>query len=130
MFLDTQGRVLLHHRKDNGTWGIPGGAMEIGECFEETAAREALEEVGLTCHTLQFFCVYSGPELYYRYPNGDEVYNVGVTYLCRDFSGDICVDPTEGTEAAFFAIDALPSNISLPIKPVLDDLVRRHRELL
>lgn len=49
VFLDNSGRILLHHRIDNDSWGLPGGAMEIGESFEETAIREANEEVGLIC---------------------------------------------------------------------------------
>ncbi len=125
-----QGRVLLHHRTENDTWGLPGGVTEPGESLEETAAREVREEVGLTCHKLTLFGVYSGPELYYRYPNGDEAYNVSVSYLCRDFSGEIAVDPVEGKAAAFFAIDDLPSDISPPVRPIIEDVVRRWGEIL
>lgn len=35
---------MLQKRKDNGYWGYPGGSMELGESFEETARREALEQ--------------------------------------------------------------------------------------
>ncbi|MBC7083782.1 MAG: NUDIX domain-containing protein [Firmicutes bacterium] len=31
---------MLLRRKDNGCWGLPGGAMELGESLEETARRE------------------------------------------------------------------------------------------
>jgi 8-oxo-dGTP pyrophosphatase MutT (NUDIX family) len=33
-------RLLLNLRSDTLAWGIPGGAMELGETFEETASRE------------------------------------------------------------------------------------------
>ena len=128
--LDARGEFLLHHRTDNDTWGLPGGALELGERLEECAAREVREEVGLTCHSLELFGVYSGPELYYRYPNGNEVHNVTAVYLCRDFSGEIVVDPVEGTEAAFFAVEEIPSEISPPIRPVIEDFVRRHEEVV
>jgi 8-oxo-dGTP pyrophosphatase MutT (NUDIX family) len=121
ILVDGHGRVLLHHRIDNDAWGLPGGVTELGETLEDTAVREVREEVGLTCHTLTLFGVYSGPELYYRYPNGDEVHNVSVSYLCRDFSGEIEVDPAEGKAAAFFAIDDLPSEISPPVRPIIAD---------
>ena len=129
ILLDGDGRVLLHHRTDNDTWSLPGGAAELGERLEETAVREVHEEVGLTCRTLRLFGVYSGPELYYRYPNGDEVHNVSVSYLCRDFSREIEVDPTEGKAAAFFGIDEFPSDISPPVRPIIEDLRCRWQHL-
>jgi len=130
LILDDQGRLLLHHRTDNDMWSIPGGAIEPGETLEEAAAREALEEVGLTCYGLMLFGIYSGPQLYYRYPNGDEVHNVSVSYLCRDFSGEITVNPVEGKAAAFFAIDELPPDICPPVRPIIEDLVRRWNEVV
>lgn len=44
------GRVLLVRRgrpPRMGEWGIPGGAMELGETAFEAARREVLEETGL-----------------------------------------------------------------------------------
>jgi ADP-ribose pyrophosphatase YjhB (NUDIX family) len=129
ILLDDRNRLLLHHRRDNDTWGLPGGFMELGESLEETAARELREEVGLTCRDLRLFGVYSGPDLYYRYPNGNEVHNVTVTYLCRDFSGTISVDQAEGKEAAFFTLDEIPAQISPPIRVIIGDFRRRYQDI-
>ena len=74
--------------------------------------------------------VYSGPELYYRCPNGLELHNVSAVYLCRDFSGEIVVDPAEGTKAAFFAVKDLPSDITPPNRVVIADFVRRYQEVM
>jgi ADP-ribose pyrophosphatase YjhB (NUDIX family) len=37
--------VLVH--ESNGTWGLPGGRLEVGESFAEAARREAREEAGI-----------------------------------------------------------------------------------
>ena len=45
------GKVLIGERLAShgaGTFSIPGGHMEFGESFEETALREVKEETGLT----------------------------------------------------------------------------------
>lgn len=31
-------KILLNLRSDTNTWGIPGGALELGETLEEAAA--------------------------------------------------------------------------------------------
>lgn len=113
--------ILLHHRTDRDMWGLPGGAMELGESVEETAIREVFEEVNLLCRNLELFNVYSGNDFYYQYPDGNEVYNVTVTYLCRDFEGEIVVDKSEGHEARFFGLDDLPQKMSPTIIPIVRD---------
>ena len=42
------GQVLLMRRRDNGLWGLPGGLVEVGETLASAAARELLEETGLS----------------------------------------------------------------------------------
>lgn len=127
IIIDNSDRILLQHRVDNDSWSLPGGAMEIGESFEETAIREANEEVGLICNTLKLFNVYSGEEFYYKYPNGDEVYNVTATYICRDFSGQIEVDEDEGKDARFFDIDDIPEKISPPVRVIIEEFIWAYK---
>ena len=123
------GQILLHHRTDRDWWGLPGGAMELGESLEETAIREMLEEVNLRCQNLRLFNIYSGEELYYKYPDGNEVYNVTATYLCNDYSGEIIVEKTEGRDAKFFNLDSIPANLSSTIKGIIDEYIEYRKAL-
>lgn len=95
--------------------------MELGESLEETAIREMFEETNLRCQNLKLFNVYSGKALYYKYPDGNEVYNVTATYLCNDYTGEIVVEKTEGRDARFFDLDAIPMNLSSTIECILEE---------
>lgn len=120
LVVDGAGRVLLQLRSDNGCWDYAGGSMELGEEIEETAHRELLEETGLTARRLELFGVFSGEELHYVYPNGDEVYNVDVVYICRDYAGELTPQAGEVDELRFFDANDLPENISPPSRKALE----------
>ena len=47
VILDSEGRVLLLRRKQEGTWVLPKGRVEPGETLKQTALREVEEETGL-----------------------------------------------------------------------------------
>lgn len=121
LIVDQEHRLLLMKRSDSGCWGPPGGAVEPGEYVEQAAKRETLEETGLEVDEISLFGVFSGPELYYKYPNGDEVYNVTVIYLSRDWRGEVEINE-EHTEFRWFAVDEIPvsEEISPPIIPVIE----------
>jgi len=126
LVLDTQNRLLMMKRSDGGNWGVPGGAMELGETTEETARRELLEETGLEVDELSLFGVFSGKELYYRYPSDEEVYNVSIVYLTRVIHGTIKLFDGEHSDFQYFELTKLPENISPPILPILRKLMETH----
>lgn len=121
VLLCDSGRLLLQRRTDNGLWGTPGGSMELGETLEDVAKRELLEETGLVARQLELMHVFSGPELYYKYPNGDEVYNIVAAYICSDYEGVLQSDNNEVSELAFFEFTNFPplSELSPPEIPVI-----------
>lgn len=125
LIVDDQNRLLLMKRSDSGCWGPPGGAVELGEVVETAARREVREETGLDIGEIMLFGVFSGPELYYRYPNGDEVYNVTIVYLAQHLGGEIRLNE-EHTEWHWFPPNAIPEDLSLPIKPVIDKFVETY----
>lgn len=121
---DEIGRVLLQLRSDNHCWGYSGGSVELDENVEEAAKRELFEETGLIAHELLLFGVFSGKETHYIYPNGDEVSNVDIVYICRDYSGELRCQKGEVDELKFFEIDKIPNNLSKPIEMALKQYIK------
>ncbi|SDT24201.1 NUDIX domain-containing protein [Paenibacillaceae bacterium GAS479] len=102
--VNKQNEILLQLREDNGLWGLLGGSLEPGESMEEVARRELFEETGLHAGNITLFNVFSGKELYYQYPHGDEVYNVVAAYICHEYK------------------------ISPPDKPIIDNYLKMFGE--
>ncbi|MBC6973656.1 NUDIX hydrolase [Bacillus sp. Xin] len=117
-------KLLLQLRKDNNCWGLPGGSLECGETLEEVAKRELYEETGLIANNLRLFNIFSGKEFYYKYPHGDEVYNVVAAYICNDYEGELKIDKREVENLHFFDLSELPSNISPPDFPIVKELMK------
>jgi len=128
LVLDARNELLMMKRSDSGCWGVPGGAMELGETTEETARRELLEETGFKVDELTLFGVFSGKELYHRYPNGEEVYNVSIVYITRNVSGDVKLADGEHFDFQYFNLAHLPENVSPPIKPILRKLMETYSQ--
>lgn len=112
--------VLLQRRTDDGLWGLPGGALELGETLEDAARRELLEETGLVAGELTLLDVYSGAEFFLRYPNGDEAYVVGATFSAGVIKGQVAEpDGREVTQLRYFALSELPPEMSTFNRTVL-----------
>ena len=113
---DECGRILLQLRSDDRSWGYAGGSVELDEVVEEAAARELFEETGLHANSLQLFGVFSGPDTHNVYPNGDEVSNVDIVYVCKDYSGELRCQEGEVDELRFFEPDEIPDKLFSPIR--------------
>jgi 8-oxo-dGTP pyrophosphatase MutT (NUDIX family) len=127
ILVDKNNRILLQLRKDNNCWGLPGGSMDLGESLEEVASRELLEETGLVASELNMFHVYSGKDFYYKYPHGDEVYNVVTAYICKNYEGELKEEEKEVVELKFFSLNELPEDISPPDLPIVLDFLSKYR---
>ncbi|MFE7580043.1 NUDIX hydrolase [Streptomyces gardneri] len=118
LILDHEARVLLVERTDIPGWGLPGGLMEPGESFESAGRREVQEELGLQLDELQLLGVFSGPEFYFRYEHGDEVFNVTAAFTAVTHD-EPRVNTAELRSAVYFPVDALPDDIITPEIPIL-----------
>lgn len=105
--LNEQNELLLQLRADTHDWGLPGGGMEVGDSFEETAQKELLEETGLIAEAFQLVGLASGKELYYKFPHGDEIYNATAIYKAINITGTLKKD-AESKELQYFALNQLP----------------------
>lgn len=126
--VNDQGEVLLQHRADEDAWGYHGGAVELGEDVEVAARRELQEETGLIAGKMTLLGVFSGEGMHHIYPNGDEVYNVDIVYICDDYSGSICPQQGEVTELCWFAQDQLPSNLFGPNQRAMAAFLQKGRQ--
>lgn len=102
-----EGKVLLGKRigKIGGaTWAPPGGHLEYGESVEACAARELLEETGLTAKTIVL-----GP-----YTNDliapKKQHYVTLFVFIPEFDGEVqCFEPEKCVGWEWFDFDDLPS---------------------
>lgn len=105
LVFNEEGHLLLQRRTDSLDWGTLGGSLEPGESLEEAAARELYEEAGLRAETYKLITVFSGQDMYYKYPHGDEVYNVTAVYEAKGIKGNPVVTDDEGLELRYFDLD-------------------------
>ena len=84
--LKREGKYLVVKRSEDdsypGLWEFPGGGIDDGEDFLETAIREAKEETGLYVEDLDYVCEYDWSR--------EQKEEIHVILLYSDkFSGDI-----------------------------------------
>jgi 8-oxo-dGTP diphosphatase len=106
--INEQGEVLLHRRSDNGVWSLPGGAIDPGEEPADAVVREVWEETGVRVIPERIVGVYSGPDHFAAYPNGDQIVILSVTFACRPVGGQPHVHDDESLEVRYFSPNALP----------------------
>ncbi|MBU6323698.1 MAG: NUDIX domain-containing protein [Patescibacteria group bacterium] len=103
--------VLMGLRKGShgaGEWAFPGGKLEFGETAQETARREAREEVGLEVGDLALISV--ADEM--RYLESDGKHFVNLTFRARAYTGEPRVmEPEKVAEWRWFPLSALPKDV-------------------
>lgn len=102
-----RGEVLLQKRsKTEDIWGLPGGAVEIGESIEEAAIREIKEETGLDIQVDYLIGVYS--KYFTEYSNGDRAQSICYLFKGTVINGNLSMDLRETFDLKFFDKDNIP----------------------
>lgn len=102
-----KGEILLQKRSNSDNiWGLPGGAVELGESIEEAAIREIKEETGLDIKVEYLIGVYS--KYFTNYPNGDKAQSICYLFKGTVESGSITIDNQETFDLRFFDKDKIP----------------------
>ncbi|WP_199624876.1 NUDIX hydrolase [Paenibacillus alkalitolerans] len=125
--VDDFGRILMQQRKHpHGSWGIPGGLMELGESVEDTARRELYEETNLKAGNLHLINIYSGSGNFIRAANGDEFYVVTTAFFTNEINGELEVDQREAITFEYFYPSQLPDQIVKSHKKIIDEFIVKH----
>lgn len=108
-------KLLLGKRKNiagDGTYGLPGGHLELGEKLDEALIRELKEEAGIEATEVEFNSLVDEA--------GDPHY-LQVNFLVKKFSGEIkCMEPDKCEGWEWFDLNNLPSNIFTLHIPIIE----------
>ena len=108
----TEGRKVLLLRRANtgfadGSWSVPGGALEDGETLPAAAAREAKEEVGIIIDPADLafahLCHHADP---------DGLSRIGVFFAASRWEGKpVNAEPGKCSQIAWHELSELPGDI-------------------
>ncbi|MGC2238165.1 MAG: NUDIX domain-containing protein [Pyrinomonadaceae bacterium] len=105
---DKNGRVLLVKSASADGWGLPAGAIDLGETPEEAVQREVFEETNLRVSPEKIAGVFGGKDFRYVYANGDRVEYFIVVFECRITGGELFARDGEVEEFKYFAPEEMP----------------------
>jgi ADP-ribose pyrophosphatase YjhB (NUDIX family) len=116
--VDEQGRVVLHRRRDNEMWALPGGVMELGESLAQCAVRETREETGLDVEITGIVGIYSDPKHVFAYDDGEVRQEFSICVLARVVGGRLTASDESHEVKAFTPdeIEALPMVPSIRLR--------------
>jgi ADP-ribose pyrophosphatase YjhB (NUDIX family) len=98
--------ILLVRRSDNGQWTPVTGILDPEEEPAVGAAREALEETGVTIRVDRLASTSVMPQVVHA--NGDRAAYLDLTFACSWVSGEAHVADDESVDVRWWPLDAMP----------------------
>ncbi len=115
-----KGEILLQKRdKEKDMWGLPRGALELGESAEEAAIRETFEETGLVIAVKHLIGLYS--KYFNEYPNGDKAQTICYSFKVDVIGGEFSIDNKETFGLEYFSKDNLPNIFTKQHSDMIND---------
>lgn len=116
VIIEKDGKILFGKRlgaAGSGSWGLPGGHLEVGETLSGCARREMAEETDLTLHDLEFRSIVNDPRIDGHY--------IHCVFKAKNWSGEPKVLEPDKCEAwEWFSLDDLPENIFYGHKKIME----------
>ncbi|MCW8933750.1 MAG: NUDIX domain-containing protein [Gammaproteobacteria bacterium] len=117
-------KILLGRRFENerfASWQCPGGYLQRGEAVEQAARRLCLQKAGLDIQ-----CLSSGP--YSNNIFSDSHHTVTLYIVAEDYQiKNQAVFKDEEAQWSWFALDALPKPLFLPLEKVFEHPLNPHK---
>ena len=105
---NSDGKFLFVKNAEDGIWGLPAGAIELGETPAAAVVREVSEETGLDVEPLELIGVFGGEKFRHVYPNGDKVEYFIVVFKCKIKGGELAAQDGEVSELKYFGAEEMP----------------------
>ncbi len=117
IFVFKDGKFLMGQRRNahgDGSWSVPGGHLEFGESFEDTARREVKEETNILIKNVRFGAVTND------YFKDDGKHYITIWMLSEYDSGDVEItEPDKFIKMEWYDFDTLPAPLFLPWQQLL-----------
>lgn len=114
--------ILLGHRLSSygyGTWGLPGGKLDMMESLKDCAKREIKEECNLDIDNLSYIGITN------NVMKDIDAHYITIYFSTSTYSGELKVMEEEKcSEWKWFSENDLPSNLFVPLKNYYEKLYK------
>ena len=107
------GIILIERKNPPLGWALPGGFVDYGECLEDAAVREALEETSLEVYDLRLLGCYSDPG------RDSRMHTISTVYVGRGRGVPSAAD--DAVNLSCFRLDSLPEQLCFDHTRILAD---------